>query len=308
MLFGTDPNTDSTITITSQDSGDILFEPDIQHQSEIEVDADGNVYVLSSHWYNDNDWIVIYNAQEGNMSGIRVCLNDFGIEAPTAMTVSDDGDRLYLTSSVSDSNDLVTQIYCLAISKNGQQMATGLSLERTIDVYCPVPELCIGYNEGEGPCSGGYVATITSMAENPNTDTLYATGFTAPKFAADLADLPWDDIEGVYTTPFLAMVPLEPTDPCTVMQIADGGPEPLALGISIIWTGELTAKCGGADITGSNGRVDSYDFAVLASQWRQTGPLGTLSADIAPYPNGDGVADLKDLAAFAEHWLDTNCN
>jgi hypothetical protein len=303
MLYGTDPKTDSTVTITSQDSGDILFEPDIQHQSEIEADDDGNVYVLSSHWFNDNDWIVIYNAQQGNMSGIRVCLNDFGIEAPTAMTVSGDGDRLYLTSSVSDSNDLVTQIYCFAISKSGQA-ATGLSQERIVDVYCPPPELCLLHEE---LCSGGYVAAITSMTENPDTGTLYATGFTAPKFPADLAELP-PEIDGVYSTSFLAMVPPDPADPVTVMQIADEGPDPLALGISVVWAGGTQSECGGADITGSSGRVDSYDFAVLVSEWRKTSPPDTLSADIAPYPGGDGVVDLKDLAAFAEHWLDTNCN
>jgi len=79
----------------------------------------------------------------------------------------------------------------------------------------------------------------------------------------------------------------------------------LALPLSIVWTGELAAKCGGADFTGTNGRVDYKDFAVLASQWQQA--PGVPSADIAPYPV-DGVVNLKDLAAFAEHWLDENCN
>ena len=51
--------------------------------------------------------------------------------------------------------------------------------------------------------------------------------------------------------------------------------------------------------------MDLNDFAVLVFQWQQT---GTLSADIAPLPNGDDVVDLEDLAAFAEHWLDENCN
>jgi hypothetical protein len=299
MLYGTDPNTDSTINIKSKDSGEVLFEPDIQHQSEIEVDDDGNVYVLSSHWLNDNDWIVIYNAQQGNMSPIRVCLNDFGIEAPTAMTVSGDGNRLYLTSSVNDSNDLVTQIYCFAISKSGQA-ATGLIQERIIDVYCPAPELCLLY---EGLCSEEYVAAITSMAENPDTGTLYATGFTAPKFPAGLAELP-PEIEGVYTTPFLAIVPPEPTGPVTVMQIADDGPDPLALGMSIVWTGGTQPECAGADISG-NGVVNLQDFVILAAQWLQIG--SDLLADITPATGGDGIVNMLDLAAVADHWLETNC-
>jgi hypothetical protein len=52
--------------------------------------------------------------------------------------------------------------------------------------------------------------------------------------------------------------------------------------------------------------LDFRDFAVLASQWQQA--PGTPSADIAPPHNGDGIVDIKDLAALAYFWLDKNCN
>ncbi|MHC4692716.1 MAG: hypothetical protein ACYS67_08235 [Planctomycetota bacterium] len=52
--------------------------------------------------------------------------------------------------------------------------------------------------------------------------------------------------------------------------------------------------------------LDFLDFAVLASQWQQ--PPGIPSADIAPWPNGNGIVDVEDLAAVANFWLDKNCD
>jgi hypothetical protein len=146
----------------------------------------------------------------------------------------------------------------------------------------------------------GYISAITSITENPVDGTLYVAGLTLPKLPGD-EDFPSQQIDRIFTTPMLAAIPSGANAPIDATVITGSD---LALPLSIIWTGELTAKCGGADITGSSGRVDSNDFAVLAFQWQQT---GTLSADIAPYPV-DEVVDLKDLAAFAEHWLETNCN
>ena len=109
-------------------------------------------------------------------------------------------------------------------------------------------------------------------------------------------------IDSIFTTPMLATIPSGATGPIDATVIAGSD---LALPFSIVWSGELPAKCGGADITGSSGRADLNDFAVLASQWQQT---GTLSGDIAPQPDGDNIVNLEDLAALAEHWLETNCN
>jgi len=47
--------------------------------------------------------------------------------------------------------------------------------------------------------------------------------------------------------------------------------------------------------------VTLKDFAYLASQWLSS--PGEPSADIAPIPDGDGVVNLLDLAAFVEYWL-----
>jgi hypothetical protein len=60
-----------------------------------------------------------------------------------------------------------------------------------------------------------------------------------------------------------------------------------------------------ATILDGSCELDFRDFAVLASQWQQA--PGIPSADIAPTPNGNGIVDIKDLAALAYFWLDKYC-
>jgi subtilisin family serine protease len=47
--------------------------------------------------------------------------------------------------------------------------------------------------------------------------------------------------------------------------------------------------------------VDALDLAVIADQWLIS--EGTLTADIAPQPNGDGTVNFLDLAELALHWM-----
>ncbi len=42
------------------------------------------------------------------------------------------------------------------------------------------------------------------------------------------------------------------------------------------------------------------DFGVLAESWG----MANASIDIWPYPAGDGVIDLGELAVLAEHYLE----
>ena len=51
-----------------------------------------------------------------------------------------------------------------------------------------------------------------------------------------------------------------------------------------------------------DGSVDMSDFAILSTQWMQTG--ADLQADIVP-ADGDGVVDIDDLALLAEEWMIT---
>jgi hypothetical protein len=79
-------------------------------------------------------------------------------------------------------------------------------------------------------------------------------------------------------------------------EMADGSPgvQNTALGISFLNLGVA------GDITG-NGKVDFEDLKVLADQWLQ--PPGSLSADIAPMPNGDNIVNFLDFAILAKNWL-----
>lgn len=50
-----------------------------------------------------------------------------------------------------------------------------------------------------------------------------------------------------------------------------------------------------------DGDVDLFDLLVFGEQWLLTGD--TLTADIAPSPEGDGRVDWLDFARLAEYWL-----
>jgi hypothetical protein len=53
-----------------------------------------------------------------------------------------------------------------------------------------------------------------------------------------------------------------------------------------------------ADID-EDGDVDQTDLGLMAYDWLES----SAAADIYPQPNGDGIVNLKDLAYFAQYWL-----
>jgi hypothetical protein len=55
------------------------------------------------------------------------------------------------------------------------------------------------------------------------------------------------------------------------------------------------------DHIAGDGTVGFEDFAELARYWRQDAS----SADIGPWPTGDGIVDMRDVAVFVESWLQT---
>ncbi len=54
-----------------------------------------------------------------------------------------------------------------------------------------------------------------------------------------------------------------------------------------------------ADFNG-DGKIDFEDLSALANGWLRMSE--SLSADIGPYPVGDGVVNLRDFALFARYW------
>ncbi len=306
-LYGKNPATDPDQQNTITDcNGSLLYEPDVQNLHEIEIDYEGNLYVLSSDWFNENNWLLVYDVNAGNDSEVRLSLASYtNIVGPTAMVVSSSVDMLNLASSVDGPSDLISEVYRFSINK----AIPSLSLYRIVGISCPAPGVCSSY---QGMCDPelGYVSMITSMTESPVDGTLYVTGFTAPKFPNDatMSSWPYNQAGGIFTTPMLAEVTLGASGTIGAVNISGD----LVLPSSLVWTGPLTPeeeKCGGADIY-ADGIVNLKDFAVLAKYWLETncGGFGDCEgADLEPLDLPDGDVDIADLAVLCLHWLETGC-
>jgi hypothetical protein len=306
-LYGRNPAEESTSLPTDcSNVWNFLYDPDVYHLREVEVGPSGNhLFVLSSKLYCDpndpnvnkeNNWVLIYDEATGNSSEVRVQLSDHNVIGPTAMVVSSLEEKVYLASSAdgpNEPNDLMTEVYCFSVDKVGQTVV-GLSYVYRLDINCPSPDIC-SIHPSWCDASLGFVSAVTSLAEDLGDGTLYATGFTAPKFAEDKTLKATE----FFTTPMLAALAPEANEPVEAVIITDCD---LALPLSLVWTGD---KCAGADING-NGVVNFPDFAIVALQWLQA--PGIPSADIAPEPDGDDIVNLLDLVAVANHWLKTGCD
>jgi len=268
------------------EGGEVVLEPDLQKQHEIEIDEYGNLYVLSTQALNDNDWILVYDSATDAEQ--RILISD-SIEGATAMLVSEYDDTMYLTSTVQflpDAND--TRIYSYDILRDGSNMVTGIQPSGYIEITNPTPE-DLGYGHG-------HFTTITAIDENPSNGMLYATGFTGPRLAPDYRNT--NSNVSLFTTPTLAVISHGQGGTVEAYRIVGSD---LALPLSIVWAG--VTECIQADITG-DGDVDFEDFGVLASQWLDLPDIP--SADIALPLNN--FVDIFDLAIIAEFWLQTNCN
>jgi hypothetical protein len=295
-----------------------VYDRDVQHLHEIEIDSDGNsLFILSCVFgddpdgRNDNNWILIYEEARGNDSEIRVLLSDANegdpnITGPTAMVVSSFDEKLYLASSAAapnDSNNLMTEVYCLPITRDPDtNEANGLDFENIdiVRINCPAPDMDICDNS-ELCEPNSLVSVITSMAENPVDGELYVTGFTAPKFKEEAVFS--SGAVGFFTTPILAVLPAGSTEPVEATEITNCD---LTLPLSIVSTVE---KCGGADIY-VDGIVDQKDFAILAWYWLESNCAvldDCEGADLEPEAQPDGDVDMADLGVLAEHWLETGC-
>ena len=194
-LYGQNPDTFDCDTV-----------PNIERQRlrEIEADASGNLYVLSSHALNHNDWLLLYDEALGTSSEIPVLLSDFqpALNSPVALTLSAvDPNTLYAASSINASE--TTTIYRLGISHAGTR-AVGATLTGLLAIDNSAA-LDLSHDQGLG-----YRATITAIQENPASGDLYAVGFTMPKFDPDLSptDPLFDPFQGqLLTTASLAIVP-----------------------------------------------------------------------------------------------------
>ncbi|MHC5061319.1 MAG: hypothetical protein ACYTFK_09580 [Planctomycetota bacterium] len=243
---------------------------------EIEVDDEGNVYVINTGNTNNSDilWAYYNNGQVGKCE-----LQNLGIYGPIGLCSSSyDSSRLYVASSMGEVDAGSASTHILS--------TVDLTLIQTIDA--------------------NGIGHITDIAEEPHTGTVWVVGFTMPKYQTSLPGN-LSQLTQFYE-PYIASIPNGSSGQVWATHLADANDvaNDLALPLSIAWAGTTDAgqDCGGADINGS-GRVDLADFAILQSQW--LGAPSTPPADIAPEPL-DVFVDLTDLAVLAAYWLESDCN
>jgi len=236
---------------------------------EIEVDDNGNVYVINNGYTNGSDVLWVYNS-DGDVNKCE--LQSLGIYGPVGLCCSSyDNSRLYIASSMGEPDANSASLYVVSTAD--------LTLVQSITIN----------NMGH----------ITDVTEDPLTGTLWVAGFTMPEYMtylpANLSQMPQ------FYLPYLAAVSYSSSGPVQATHLSDAAD--LALPLSIAWVGATPEKCGGVDLDGM-GDVSFGDLSILVSQWLQA--PGTPSADIAPGP-GDGIVNFLDLAVLADHWMETGC-
>jgi hypothetical protein len=249
---------------------------------EIEVDSEGNVYVINCGHTNSSDILWVYRTNGGTD---KRELQNLGIYAPIGLHCSSyDTSRLYVASAVGEPTAMSSNVYTLS--------ATDLTLLQSIRV--------------------DDLGHITDITEDPDSGNLWVIGYTMPQYLTylpgNLSQMPQ------FYDPYLAEVPYEldipydsnSVDATCVSEINDPNGFDLALPLSIVWSGTVTVSelCGGANLD-NIGTVDFADFAILASQWHSI--PDTPSADIAPKPITDNFVDVQDLAVIAQYWLESDC-
>jgi hypothetical protein len=239
---------------------------------EVEVDSQGNVYVINTNSLNESNLLWKYNSATGAMPRRTSLANpERPIVSPTLCVAETQG-LLYIGSSGGGPDAIFCDVHCLSLED--------LSPERIIRING------MGHITGitADPASGRVWAVGVAMRDIPPKDT-----------SPDPGQLP-------FYHPYLAVI--EPgamqataiplSDPASALMGND-----LALPMSVIWMPEPAEPCGRADVN-RDGRVDLEDFVILSSQWLE---VGQLSSDIAPLPAGDNMVDMLDMALLAEEWL-----
>ncbi len=240
---------------------------------EIELDADGYVYVINAHSLNESDTLFKYDPNGTKIMSLSLG-NPVGpgyLPDPIGMYVSNTTGMLYLASGQYNPADINSTVV------HGMSLED-LSLQRSITVN--------GMH---------HVAGIT---EEPATGSLWIVGFNMDSFPQ------WPNpFQPPFYHPCLAEVPYG-SNIVQAESIYDPDTHDLALPTSIVWTKPV--KCGGADIDG-DGKVNFVDLAVLGSAWLAGIGDAEWNSDGNISVPADAFIDNRDLAVLAEHWLETGC-
>jgi hypothetical protein len=235
--------------------------------------------VINAHSLNESDTLWRYNSSTGAMDERLTLGNPASsshVSAPCSLHASRFEEMLYLGSSLSSPDASSISVY-------GFSTSGSLALSRTVTINAM-----------------GHIGDIT---DDPTSGNLWVTGFSM-----DPPEYPNPYVEPFYES-YLAQVPIGATDVSAVSTLTADPNNTLALPLSIVWTGPLPEKCGGADLDNS-GTVEFKDFAKIGEYWSATDCASSNNcegADLEPENEPDGDVDIADLAVLMEHWLEPNC-
>jgi predicted outer membrane repeat protein len=247
---------------------------DPNHLREIEVDNEGNVYLLNSYDINLNDILWVYDNLGNLLSQTELQQPNIGIQAPIALHLSYfDNSTIYLASSQNAPDADSVTIYAFPRES----------------LPAPAPD-----DVRQITING--LGHVTDITEDPSTGTLWVVGFTMDEIPdiVPIADPP-------FYHPYLAQIPYDSTG---LIQAQDIGSNcNLTMPLSIAWMGSLK-KCGGADLNDS-GQVNLPDLHILLNHWLQdnTDPDWLEKADL---DQSDSI-NLGDFAIMGQFWLQTGC-
>ena len=238
---------------------------------EIEVDDQGNLYVVNSHEQNESDMLWVFDAETGAMEQ-KINFMTVGLNAPTALHLSEPN-ILYLTSSQNDPDAVTTSLVGLSTAD--------LSVVRTVSIT------------GMGH--------VTSITEDPVRGTIWAAGFKME----NIPEYP-DPLNPPFYYPFLAQVPVGSSGP--IAALAMSGVSDMSAPMSMVWIGPYPDLCGGADIN-DDGSVNLGDLHIMFQYWLDDDCTGSADCTKANLDNtdGDDAVNLLDLAYFAQYWLWMDC-
>ncbi len=174
---------------------------------EIEIDSQGNVYVLNVNSLNESDILLKY-MPDGTVERLNLGRSDGGgyVPAPIAMFVSRTDGALYLASATGSGAE-PRSVVIYELSTEG-----GLALVKSVTI--------------DG------VHHVTGITEDPATGTLWIAGF-------NMEDVPQDPdpTQPAFYYPYLASISAV-DDSVEVLPLFAPASHDLALPMSILWTGE----------------------------------------------------------------------
>ena len=243
---------------------------------EIEVDGQGNVYVLNSHHLNESDMMWKFDPDGKIIKEISFTApgaNPY-VPAPTVLYLRPDDSRIYLSTARQPAAAQNTIIFELAT--NDFRKIRQFNIQ----------------NMGH----------VTGMTCSSDSKTLYVTGFT-------MRDIP-DIVNDIYIKPFyhpyLAEISASAQSATSVSaHRLDSDPNSnLALPLSIVWTGDIDDGCGNANLD-DNTWIDLYDFKILAQHWLENCKATSWcnEADV----NRNTYVDLTDLRIMTQNWIKEEC-